>query len=75
MRASVAARPLVGGPGLGRATLVIGAGVALVVVAALTAIAVGSTDVGLGEAIGIVAQRLGFPVTETWAATAPTIRC
>ncbi|HEY7737648.1 MAG TPA: iron chelate uptake ABC transporter family permease subunit [Candidatus Limnocylindria bacterium] len=73
MRASVAARPLVGGPGLGRASLVIGAGIILVVVAALTAIAVGSTEVGLGDAIGILAQRLGIPVTESWAPTAPTI--
>jgi iron complex transport system permease protein len=73
MRASVAARPLVGGPSLGRTTLVLGVGVGLVVAAALAAVAVGSTDVGLGEAIGIIAQRLGFPVTETWAPTAPTI--
>jgi iron complex transport system permease protein len=73
MRATAAARPLVGGPSPGRATLAIGGGVVLVLVASLAAIAVGSADVGLGEAIGIIAQRMGFPVSETWASTAPTI--
>ena len=73
MRASVAARPLVGGPGLGRTTLVLGAGLVLVVVASLAAVAIGSAEVGLGDAIGIIAQRLGLGVTETWAPTAPTI--
>ncbi len=73
MRAAAAARPLVGGPGLGRATFAIGGGIVLVLAAALAAVAVGSADVGLDEAIGIVAHRLGFPVTETWSSTAPTI--
>jgi iron complex transport system permease protein len=73
MRAAAAARPLVGGPGLGRATLAIGGGILLVLVASVTAVAVGSADVGLGEAIGIIGQRMGFPVSETWASTAPTI--
>ena len=30
-------------------------------------------EVGLGDAIGIIARRLGLGVTETWAPTAPTI--
>lgn len=73
MRASTAARPLVGGPGLGRATIVLGAGIVLVIGAVLLAVAVGSVEVGLGDAVGIVAQRLGLPVAETWPSTAPTI--
>jgi iron complex transport system permease protein len=73
MRASVAARPLVGGPGLGRTALVIGGGVGVVLVAVVAAIAVGSTEVGLGDALGIMGQRLGLPVSQTWASTAPTI--
>jgi iron complex transport system permease protein len=73
MRASVAARPLVGGPGVGRTTLVIGGGIGLVLLAVVAAIAVGSTEVGLGEALGIIGQRLGLPVSQSWASTAPTI--
>ena len=73
MRATTAARPLVGGPGLGRATIVLGAGIVLVIGAVLLAVAVGSVEVGLGDAVGIVAQRLGLPVAETWPSTAPTI--
>jgi iron complex transport system permease protein len=73
MRASAAARPLVGGPGLGRTTVVIGAGIGLVLVTVLAGVAVGSAEVGLGEAIGIVAQRLGLPIAPTWDAAAPTI--
>ncbi len=51
----------------------IGAGIGLVVVAALAAVAAGSVDVGLAETIGIIGQRLGLPVTPTWDSTAPTI--
>jgi ABC-type Fe3+-siderophore transport system permease subunit len=73
MRATAVSRPLVGGPSLGRATLVIGAGIGLLALAVLAAVAVGSVDVGLSETIGIIAQRLGFPVAQDWASTAPTI--
>lgn len=73
MRASVAVRPLVGGPTLGRATLVLGGGSLLLGAVMLAAVSLGSVDVGLSEAVGIIAQRLGLPVTETWASTAPTI--
>lgn len=73
MRASVAARPLVGGPGLGRSALVIGGGIGLVLVAVVAAIAVGSSEVGLGDALGIIGQRLGLPVAQAWPSTAPTI--
>ena len=73
MRAATATRPLVGGPSLGRATLVIGAGVVILLVSVVAAVGLGSVEVGLPEAIGIIGQRLGLPVTESWAATAPTI--
>jgi len=73
MRASVAARPLVGGPSLARSTLVIGGGVVVLLISMVAAIGLGSADVGLGEALGIIGHRLGLPVHETWSSTAPTI--
>ncbi len=73
MRASVAARPLVGGPSLARSTLVIGGGVLVLAASMVVAIGLGSADVGLGEALAIIAHRLGLSVHETWSATAPTI--
>lgn len=73
VRAATANRSLVGGPSLGRATLVVG-GAAVVLLAALVAgLGIGSVEVGLSDAIGIIGQRLGLPVTETWSSTAPTI--
>jgi iron complex transport system permease protein len=73
MRASVATRSLVGGPGLSRATIAIGLGLLALLAAMVAAVALGSVEVGLGEAIGIIGQRLGLPVAETWAPTTPTI--
>lgn len=73
MRATAAVRPLVGGPSPGRATLVLGAGISLLLVAVLAGVAVGSVEVGLTETFGIIAQHLGLPVAPTWDASAPTI--
>ena len=73
MRATVAARPIVLGPGLGRATLVLGAGIALLVVAGLVAVAVGTTGVGPGDALAIVSHRLLGIGTVSWAPSAETI--
>jgi iron complex transport system permease protein len=73
VRASVAARPLVGGPSLARSTLVIGGGVLVLAASMVMAIGLGSSDVGLGEALGIIGQRLGLTAHETWSSTAPTI--
>jgi len=73
MRAAAAARPLVGGPSLGRSALVLGLGTVVLAGAALVGLGFGSVDLGLSEAIGIIAQRLGLSVTESWPATAPTI--
>ncbi|MGH2462051.1 MAG: FecCD family ABC transporter permease [Candidatus Limnocylindria bacterium] len=73
MRAAAATRSLVGGPSLGRATVVLGSAAVVLLAALVAGIGIGSVDVGLPEALGIIAQRLGLPITETWASTAPTI--
>jgi iron complex transport system permease protein len=73
MRATVAARPVLLGPSLGRATLVLGLGGVLLVGVALLAIALGTTGVGPGEAYAIVAHRLLGVGTVTWPSSAETI--
>lgn len=73
MRATATVRPLVGGPSLGRSALVLGAGAAVLAVAALVGVGFGSVDLGLSEAVAIIAHRLGLPVAESWPTTAPTI--
>jgi iron complex transport system permease protein len=73
VRAAAATRSLVGGPSLGRATLVVGGAGAVLLAALVAGLGIGSVEVGLPEAIGIIGHRLGLPVTETWASTAPTI--
>ena len=70
MRASVAARPrtLVGGPGLTRTGIVLGGGLALLVVVGTLAVAVGSVGIGLGDTVGIIGHRLlGIPAVATWS--------
>ena len=73
MRATTAARPVVGGPGLARTAAVLGAAAVGLVVAMVVAVAMGSVDIHPGQVIGILAQRLGLPVIETWPASAATI--
>jgi iron complex transport system permease protein len=71
--ATPVARPLVLGPTIGRATLVLSAGTALLVAVALAAVAVGTAGVGPAEAAAIVAHRLFGIGSVTWPASAETI--
>ncbi|HEX5038956.1 MAG TPA: iron chelate uptake ABC transporter family permease subunit [Candidatus Limnocylindria bacterium] len=73
MRATVAARPLVLGPSLGRTTLVLGGGALLLVAVAVAAVAVGTTDVAPGDAVAIVAHRVAGIGSVTWPSSAETI--
>lgn len=73
MRASVAVRPIALGPGLGRTSAVLGAGAVLLLVVGLASVALGTTGVGPGETIGIVAHRLLGIGTVTWAPSSETI--
>ncbi len=73
MRATTAARPLALGPSLGRSTLVIGAGIVILVGAALTAIAMGTTGVDPGDALAVIVHRLTGLGTTTWSPSAETI--
>lgn len=73
MSATTAARPLTLGPTLGRSTLVLAGGVALIVVAALAAISLGTSGVAPGEAAAIVLHRLTGIGPVTWPAASETI--
>lgn len=58
MRAGVAPRPLVRGPAIGRAALVLGGGVALLLAALVVAIGLGSVPIAPDEVIRILTHRL-----------------
>jgi iron complex transport system permease protein len=73
MRATTLARPLALGPSLGRTTLVLGGGVALVVAVALVAVVVGTSDVTAADAARIVVHRLTGLGPVTWTPAAETI--
>jgi heme transport system permease protein len=69
-----AVRPLLGGPTLTRAALVLGGGALLLAAVVVLAVALGSVGVGLGETAAILGRRLlGLPLAETWAPSAETI--
>jgi iron complex transport system permease protein len=72
--ATTATRPLVGGPSLTRAAVVLGGGAFLLGAVMVVAVALGSVGVGLGETAAILGRRLlGLPLAETWAPSAETI--
>ncbi len=73
MSATPVARPLVLGPSLGRTTLVLVSGVALIAGVALVGIAVGTAGVGPSEAAAILAHRLLGIGSVTWPASSETI--
>ena len=73
MRATAAARPVAIGPTLGRSTVVLGGGVALLVLVSLSAVALGTTGVGPGDALAIIAHRMLGVGTVTWPSSAETI--
>lgn len=67
-------RPLVGGPSLTRAAVVLGGGVALLLVALVVAVGLGTSELaGPWDAAGILAHRIGLPVPVTWSAGAEQI--
>jgi iron complex transport system permease protein len=71
---SVTARPLIGGPTLTRAVLVLGGGTLLLGAVVVVAVAVGSVGVGVGDTAAILGRRLmGLPLAETWAPSVETI--
>lgn len=73
MRATVAARPLVLGPTLGRSTVVLGLGAVLLVAATALGLAAGTSGVAPGDALAILAHRLLGIGSVTWPASAETI--
>ena len=73
MRAASAARPLALGPSIGRGTLVLGGGVALLAAAALVAVAIGTSGVAPADAAAIVAHRAFGIGSATWTPAAETI--
>jgi iron complex transport system permease protein len=76
MRAAAAVTPrsLVGGPSLTKAGLVLGGGLALVLVAGALGLALGSVGVGLGDTVAILGHRLlGVPAQVTWSVPAQQI--
>jgi iron complex transport system permease protein len=75
MRAvATAARPLAGGPSLGRTAVVLGVGLAVLAVVLVLAVAVGSVGVSLDETARILAHRLlGIPIPTTWSTGSETI--
>lgn len=75
MRAAVATgRPLLRGPSLTRAAIVLGGGTALLAVALVVAVMFGTVGVGAPETAGILARRLlGLPIAAGWSAATETI--
>lgn len=73
MRAAATASPLVLGPGFGRSTLVLGAGTGLLVAFALAAVALGTSGIGVVDALAIIAHRLLGIGPVTWPASSETI--
>jgi iron complex transport system permease protein len=73
MSATATARPIALGPSLGRTTLVLAAGVALVVVAAAVAVALGTSGVAPDQVLAIVLHRVTGMGAVTWPASAETI--
>jgi iron complex transport system permease protein len=71
---TVTTRPLVGGPTLTRAAVVLGGGVLLLGAVLVVAVALGSVGVGLGETVAILGRRLlGLPLAATWSPSTETI--
>lgn len=73
MSATAAVRPLAFGPSLGRSTLVLGGGIAFVLVAAGVAVISGTSDIGIGDAVAIIVHRLTGIGQVSWPASAETI--
>ena len=73
MSATTAARPITFGPSAGRSALVLGAGVAFVLLSGAIAVTVGTSGVGVGDAAAIILHRLTGIGPVTWSAASDTI--
>lgn len=76
MRAVTVTRPrtIVGGPTITRAWLVLGGGVAALLVVGTVAVAAGSVGISVGDTLGILGHRLlGLGGAGTWSPQAQTI--
>lgn len=73
MSATTVVRPIAFGPSLGRSTLLLGGGVALVLLAAGAAVVSGTSGISLGDAMAIVLHRVTGIGPVTWPASAETI--
>jgi len=80
MRASAATtvvgvdRPVLRGPTLTRAALVLGTGTAVLLIVLVAAVGLGSVGVSLGDTLGILGHRLlALPIPRDWSPAAETI--
>jgi len=80
MRASAATsvapleRPILRGPSLTRAALVLGIGATILLAVLVVAVGLGSVGVGVGDTLGILGHRLlALPIPQTWSPAAETI--
>jgi iron complex transport system permease protein len=72
--ASATTRPIVIGPSLTRAAVVLGGGTLLLLAAMVVGVAIGSVGVGIGDTIAILGRRLlDLPFTRTWTPGAEQI--
>lgn len=73
MSATTAARRVAFGPSLGRSALVIGLGVALIAFVAAVSVVVGTSGIGIGDAVAIIVHRVTGLGSVTWSPSAETI--
>ena len=73
MSATTAVRRVTFGPSPGRTTLTLGLGAVLLAVAALAAVLVGTSGIGIGDAAAIIVHRLTGIGPVTWPSSAETI--
>lgn len=73
MSATTVARPIAFGPSLGRTTLVLGGGTALLVIAAGAALVSGTSGISIGDAVAILLYQLTGIGPVTWPASTETI--
>lgn len=73
MSATTAARRLAVGPSYGRATLTLGLGAVLLALVAAAGVLAGTSGIGIGDAVAIVAHRLTGIGPVTWPSSFETI--
>jgi iron complex transport system permease protein len=73
MSATAAVRSLAFGPSAGRSALVVGGGALFVLLAAVAAVTLGTSGIGVGDAVAIIVHRLTGIGPVTWRSSAETI--